>query len=50
MDPKFLHVVNIFMAYNLWQLQVDSIKIEAKQIQNAYKILRSKNTYTDLNF
>jgi len=33
-DLKFVYVVNSFMAYNLLKLQVDSNKIEAKQIQN----------------
>ena len=28
-DPKFLHVVENFMAYNLYKFQVDSIKIKA---------------------
>ena len=28
-DPKFLHVVDNFMAYNLLKFQVDSIKIKA---------------------
>jgi len=28
-DLNFLFVVNSFMAYNLWKLQIDSLKIEA---------------------
>ena len=28
MNPKFLHVVDNYMANNLWKFQVDSIKIK----------------------
>ena len=31
-DPKFLHVVDSFMAYILWKFQADSLKIEAKKL------------------
>ena len=33
-DPKFLHVLDSFMAYILWKFQADSFKIEAWRIQN----------------
>ena len=29
MNPKFLHAVDSFMAYNLWKFVIDSSKIEA---------------------
>jgi len=35
MNPKYLHVVDSFMAYILWKFQADSLKIEAWPIQNA---------------
>jgi len=28
MNPKYLHVVDSFMAYILWKFQADSLKIE----------------------
>ena len=36
-DPKILHVVDNFMAYNLYKFQVDSKKIRAYPIQNVEK-------------
>ena len=35
MNPKFLHVVDSLVAYILWYIQADSLKIEAWPIQNA---------------
>ena len=35
MDSKFSYVVDTFIAYILWKLQVDSLQIEAYPIQNA---------------
>ena len=34
MDPKFLYVVDSFMAYILLKFQADSFKIKAWPIQN----------------
>ena len=36
-DPKFLHVVDNFLVYNLYKFQVNTIKIKARPIQNVEK-------------
>ena len=50
MNPKFLHVVDSFMAYNLWKFQADSLQIEACRIQNAKEFFSEQKTRADLNF
>ena len=50
MNPKFLHVVDSFMAYILCKFQADSLKIEAWPIQNAEEFFSEQNTRADLNF
>ena len=34
MNPKYVHVVDSFMAYILWKFQADSLQIKAWPIQN----------------
>ena len=50
MNPKFVQVVDSFMAYILWKFQADSLKIEAWPIQNAEEFFSEQKTRADLNF
>ena len=50
MNPKFLHAVDSFMTYILWNFQADSLQIEAWPIQNAEEFFSEQKTRADLNF
>ena len=50
MNPKFVYIVDSFMAYILWKFQADSLKIKAWWIQSAEEFFSEQKTRADLNF
>ena len=46
-DRKFLHVVDSFIAYNLWQFQIDSPKIDAWATHETENLLKFQSYYAN---